>query len=82
MPCRISEAEIFVCGGFFKFFDHDEIILISSSFCQKIGFGELRLDEVFGWARVEGVEGKIKRGVHTYGLTHCLHIVLGMHNPL
>ena len=30
----------------------------------------------------EGVEGKIKGGVHTYGLTHCLHIVLGMHNPL
>ena len=27
----------------------------------------------------EGVEGKIKGGVHTYGLTHCLHIVLGMH---
>ena len=24
-------------------------------------------------------EGKIKGGVHTYGLTHCLHIVLGMH---
>lgn len=28
------------------------------------------------------VEGKIKGGVHTYGLTHCLHIVLGMHNRL
>ena len=24
-------------------------------------------------------EGKIKEGVHTYGLTHCLHIVFGMH---
>ena len=30
----------------------------------------------------EGVEGKIKGGVHTYGLTHCLHIVFGMHNRL
>jgi len=30
----------------------------------------------------EGVEGKNKGGVHTYGLTHCLHIVLGIHKPL
>ncbi len=25
------------------------------------------------------VEGEIKQGVHTLGLTPCLHIVLGMH---
>ena len=32
-----------------------------------------------GWARVKGVEGKIKGGVHTLRLTPCLHIVLGVH---
>ena len=33
-----------------------------------------RLDKWCGFS-----EGKIKRGVHTHGLTHCLHIVFGVH---
>lgn len=36
------------------------------------------MDEEWGWARVKGVDCKIKGGVPTYGLTHCLHIVFSV----
>ena len=87
-PSDDSHALSNICRGYFRlgaifdFFDHTETIHSGANFLQKRGFGKLRLDEVLGRARVEGVEGKKKGGVHTYGLTHCLHIVLGMHNPL